>query len=146
MDADNGRDIQSHWLRADKKVVITRVIACANFRRGNPIWACTPTRFVHFPATYFARANIGKHEGMPGRPRFWKWFAMFYFCNTKAISTRSLFVKNAYLSTSSMEYSSWLLLNRVTVASSAASTILNLSGRRVDAVKSGSLRCADEFK
>ena len=47
---------------ADKKVVITRVIACANFRRGNPIWACAPTRFVHFPATYFARANIGTHK------------------------------------------------------------------------------------
>ena len=31
-------------------------------------------------------------------------------------------------------------------ASSAASAILNLSERRVDAVKSGSLRCADEFK
>ena len=47
---------------------------------------------------------------------------------------------------SSMEYSSSHLLNRVTVASSAASAILNLSERRVDAVKSGSLRCADEFK
>ena len=44
-----------------------------------------------------------------------------------------------------MEYSCHLL-NRVTVASSAASAILNLSERRVDAVKSGSLRCADEFK
>ena len=54
--------------------------------------------------------------------------------------------KNANLSTSSMEYSSSHLLNRVTVASSAASAILNLSERRVDAVKSGSLRCADEFK
>ena len=54
--------------------------------------------------------------------------------------------KNANLSTSSMEYSSWHLLNRVTAASSAASVILNLSERRVDAVKSGSLRCADEFK
>ena len=54
--------------------------------------------------------------------------------------------KNANLSTSSMEYSSWHLLNRVTVASSAASAILNLSERRVDAVKSGSLLCADEFK
>ena len=54
--------------------------------------------------------------------------------------------KNANLSTSSMEYSSWHLLNRVAVASSAASAILNLSERRVDAVKSGSLRCADEFK
>ena len=53
--------------------------------------------------------------------------------------------KNANLSTSSMEYFSHLL-NRVTVASSAASAILNLSERRVDAVKSGSLRCADEFK
>ena len=53
--------------------------------------------------------------------------------------------KNANLSTSSMEYSSHLL-NRVTVASSAMSAILNLSERRVDAVKSGSLRCADEFK
>ena len=42
------------------------------------------------------------------------------------------------LSTSSMEYSSHLL-NRVTVASSATSAILNLSERRVDAVKSGSL-------
>ena len=52
--------------------------------------------------------------------------------------------KNANLSTSSMEYSSWPLLNRVTVASSAASAILNLSERRVDAVKSGSLRCVDE--
>ena len=71
---------------------------------------------------------------------------MFYFCNTQAISTRSLFIKNANLSTSLMEYSSWHLLNRVTVASSAASAILNLSERRVDAVKSGSLRCADEFK
>ena len=50
--------------------------------------------------------------------------------------------KNANLSTSSMEYSSWHLLNRVTVASSAASAILNLSERRVDAVKSGILRCA----
>ena len=37
------------------------------------------------------------------------------------------------------------LLNRVTVASSAMSAILNLSERRVDAVKSGSLRCADEY-
>ena len=54
--------------------------------------------------------------------------------------------KNANLSTSSMESSSSHLLNRVTVASSAASAILNLSERRVDAVKSGSLRCADEFK
>ena len=54
--------------------------------------------------------------------------------------------KNANLSTSSMEYSSSQLLNRVTVASSATSAILNLSERRVDAVKSGSLRCADEFK
>ena len=54
--------------------------------------------------------------------------------------------KNADLSTSSMEYSSSHLLNRVTVASSATSAILNLSERRVDAVKSGSLRCADEFK
>ena len=44
--------------------------------------------------------------------------------------------KNANLSTSSMEYSSWHLLNRVTVASSAASAILNLQERRVDAVKS----------
>ena len=40
--------------------------------------------------------------------------------------------KNANLSTSSMEYSSWRLLHRVTVASSAASAILNLSERRVD--------------
>ena len=54
--------------------------------------------------------------------------------------------KNANLSTSLMEYSSFHLLNRVTVASSAASAILNLSERRVDAVKSGGLRCADEFK
>ena len=54
--------------------------------------------------------------------------------------------KNANLSTSSMEYSSSHLLNRVTVASSSMSAILNLSERRVDAVKSGSLRCADEFK
>ena len=55
--------------------------------------------------------------------------------------------KNANLSTSSMEYSSSHLLNRVTVASSAMSAILNLSERRVDAVKSGSLPgCADEFK
>ena len=54
--------------------------------------------------------------------------------------------KNANLSTSSMEYSSSHLLNRVTVALSAASAILNLSERHVDAVKSGSLRCADEFK
>ena len=54
--------------------------------------------------------------------------------------------KNANLSTSSMECSSSHLLNRVTVASSAMSVILNLSERRVDAVKSGSLRCADEFK
>ena len=54
--------------------------------------------------------------------------------------------KNANLSTSSMEYSSWHLLNRVAVATSAASAILNLTERRVDAVKSGSLRCADEFK
>ena len=51
--------------------------------------------------------------------------------------------KNANLSTSLMEYSSWHLLNRVTVA---LSTILNLSERRADAVKSGSLCCADEFK
>ena len=54
--------------------------------------------------------------------------------------------KNANLSTSSMEYSSSHLLNQVTVASSATSAILNLSERRVDAVKSGNLRCADEFK
>ena len=54
--------------------------------------------------------------------------------------------KNANLSTSSMEYSSSHLLNQVTVASSAASAILNLSESRADAVKSGSLRCADEFK
>ena len=52
--------------------------------------------------------------------------------------------KNGSLSISSMEYSSSHLLNRVTVASSAASAILNLSERRVDAVKSSSLRCADE--
>ena len=44
-----------------------------------------------------------------------------------------------------MEYSSHLL-NRVTVASSAVLAILNLSERRVDTVKSGSLCCADEFK
>ena len=44
--------------------------------------------------------------------------------------------ENADLLTSSMEYSSWHLLNRVTVASSAASAILNLPERRVDAVKS----------
>ena len=37
--------------------------------------------------------------------------------------------KNANLSTSSMEYSSSHLLNRVTVASSATSAILNLSER-----------------
>ena len=54
--------------------------------------------------------------------------------------------KNADLLTFSMEHSSWHLLNRVTVASSAASAILNLSERRVDAVKSGSLRCTDELK
>ena len=53
--------------------------------------------------------------------------------------------KNANLSTSSMEYS-WHLLNRVTIASSAASAILILSERQVDAAKSGSLHCADEFK
>ena len=47
--------------------------------------------------------------------------------------------KNANPSISSMEYSSSHLLNRVTVASSAASAILNLSERRVDAVKSGAL-------
>ena len=47
--------------------------------------------------------------------------------------------KNADLSISSMECSSWHLLNRVTVASSAASAILNLSERRADTVKSGSL-------
>ena len=54
--------------------------------------------------------------------------------------------KIANLSTSLMEYFSWHLRNRITVASSAASAILNLSERRVDVVKSGSLRCADEFK
>ena len=54
--------------------------------------------------------------------------------------------KNAKLLTYSMEYSSWHLLNRVTVALSAVSAILNLSKRRVDAVKSGSLHCADAFK
>ena len=54
--------------------------------------------------------------------------------------------KNANLSTSSMGNSFGHLLNRVTVASSAASAILNLSERRVDAVKSGSLRCTDELK
>ena len=54
--------------------------------------------------------------------------------------------KIANLLTSLMEYSSWHLLNRVAVALSAASAILNLSERRVDAVKSGSLHCADEFK
>ncbi len=53
---------------------------------------------------------------------------------------------HSFIHSSSMEYSSSHLLNRVTVASSAASAILNLSERRVDAVKSGSLRCADEFK
>ena len=53
--------------------------------------------------------------------------------------------KNANLSTSSMEYSSSHLLNRVTIALSAASAILNLSERQVDAVKSGSLLCADEI-
>ena len=53
--------------------------------------------------------------------------------------------KNANLSTSSVGYS-WRLLYLVTVASSAVSAILNLSERRVDAVKSGSLRCANEFK
>ena len=45
-----------------------------------------------------------------------------------------------------MEYSSSHLLNRVTIASSVTSAILNMSERRADAVKSGSLRCADEFK
>ena len=54
--------------------------------------------------------------------------------------------KNANLSTSSMKYSSSHLWNQVTVALSAALAILNLSERRVDAVKSGSLLCADEFK
>ena len=54
--------------------------------------------------------------------------------------------QNTNLSTSLMEYSSWHLLNWVTVASSAASAILNLSERWVDAVKLGSLRCTDEFK
>ena len=53
--------------------------------------------------------------------------------------------KNANLSTSSVGYS-WRLLYRVTVASSAVSAILNFSERRMDAVKSGSLRCANEFK
>ena len=57
-----------------------------------------------------------------------------------------IILKNDNLSTSLMRYSSWRLLNRVTVASSAASAILNLSERRVEAVKSGRLRCADEFK
>ena len=118
MDADNGRD-NSLWLRADKKVVITRVIACANFRRGNPIWACAPTRFVHLPATYFL--DVIRHVLLLQHP-----------------SDLDLVIisKNTNLSTSSMEYSSWHLLNRVTVASSAASAILNLSERRVDAVKS----------
>ena len=23
-------------------------------------------------------------DGMHGKPRFWMWFAMFYFCNTQA--------------------------------------------------------------
>ena len=50
--------------------------------------------------------------------------------------------ENANLSTSSMGR----LLHRVTVALSAASAIFNSSERRVDAVKSGSLRCANIFK
>ena len=48
-------------------------------------------------------------------------FAMFYFCNTPSDLDEVIIRKNANLSTSSMEYSSSHLLNRVTVASSAAS-------------------------
>ena len=55
------------------------------------------------------------------------WFAIFYFCNTQAISTRSLVVKT--LSTSSIGYSSCCSLWRVTVVVSAAPAILNLSER-----------------
>ena len=54
--------------------------------------------------------------------------------------------KNANLSTSLMGYSSGHFLHWVTVALSAASAILILSERWVVAVKSGSLRCASEFK
>ena len=54
--------------------------------------------------------------------------------------------KNANLSTSSMGCSSWrLLFTASSSASSAASAILNLSERRVDVVKSGSLCCANNL-
>ena len=51
--------------------------------------------------------------------------AMFYFCNTQAISTMSLVVKMLAFRHLQWGYSSWRLLLRVTVASAAASAILN---------------------
>ena len=78
----------------------------------------------------------------PWQARFYKWFVMFYFCNTQAISTRTLVVKTITYRHLQWGYSSWRLLHPVskylyrsmTVASSAASAILNLSDRRADAV------------
>ena len=72
--------------------------------------------------------------------------AMFHFWNTQAISTRSLLVKTPTYRHLQRGILLGFLLRRVTVASSAASAILNWSERRVDAVQSNSLRCAGEFK
>ena len=74
--------------------------------------------------------------------------AMFHFWNTQSITTRSLLAKTPMSAYRHLQRGILLgfLLRRVTVASSAASAILNWSERRVDAVQSDSLRCAGEFK
>ena len=56
MDADNGGDN-----RVTDFALIRKASSHASslvLTLDDPIWACAPTRFVHFPATYFARANI----------------------------------------------------------------------------------------
>ena len=83
---------------------------------------------------------------MPGRPRILDVIRDVLILQHPCDLAEVIIRKNANASTSSMGYCSWRLLHRVTVASSAASAVLNFSERRVDAVKSGSLRCANEFK
>ena len=48
--------------RVDSHHCISAVLEVMRSIFGAIFWACAPTRFVHFPATYFARANIGKHK------------------------------------------------------------------------------------
>ena len=152
MDADNGRDnrvsdfaLIRKWSSHASSLVLT-------------LDGAIPSGYAHRHALVTSLRRISHARTSVNINIRWRhaWQApdsgcdlpCFYFRNTQAISTRSLFVKNANLSTSSMEYSSWHLLNRVNAltAVTAASAILNLSERRVDSVKSGSIRCADEFK